>query len=70
MPQSDSDSKRTEAEMDKVFEKLERIQQLWRELERMKPNTVEYDQLIEKIRVLSAEYTAFIDVLKKSGKSK
>jgi hypothetical protein len=54
--------------MDKVFETLERIQQLWRELERLKPNTVEYERLIEKIRILSAEYVALIDVPRKPRK--
>jgi hypothetical protein len=51
--------------MDRVFEKLERIQELWRELAQLKPNTIEYERLIERIRVLSAEYMALIDVPKK-----
>lgn len=55
--------------MDRVFDHLERIHKLWKELERAKPNTTEYEELMEKIRVLSAEYVALIDVLKKPRKS-
>ena len=47
--------------MDTASEKLERIHQLWKELERMKPDTSESEALMEKIRVLSAEYRALID---------
>jgi predicted nucleic acid-binding Zn-ribbon protein len=51
--------------MDRIFDQLERIQQLWKELERLKPNTIEYERLVEKIRALSAEYVALIDAPKK-----
>ena len=56
--------------MDRVFETLQRIQQMWKELERMGPKTPEYEALIVKIRVLSAEYLALIDTPKKPRESK
>ena len=56
--------------MDTVSEKLERIHQLWKELERMKPDTSESEALMEKIRVLSAEYQALTEGPKKPAKSK
>ena len=42
--------------METAFEKLLRIHQLWKELERMKPDTSESEVLMKKLRVLSAEY--------------
>jgi hypothetical protein len=51
--------------METASEKLRRIHQLWRELERTKPNTSESEALMEKIRALSAEYQAFINAAKK-----
>lgn len=51
--------------MDRVFDTLERIRQLWNELERAKPNTAEYEALMEKIRLLSAQYQGLIDAPKK-----
>jgi hypothetical protein len=56
--------------MDRVFDTLQRIQQLWKDLEQMKPKTYEYEELMEKIRVLSAEYLALIDAPKKPRESK
>ena len=56
--------------MDRIFDTLQRIRQLWNELERTKPETAEYKALMEKIRVLSAEYRALIDASKKHGESK
>ena len=56
--------------MERVFDRLQRIQQLWKELERTKPNTSEYEALMKKIRVLSAEYQALIDAPKKPPKPK
>lgn len=56
--------------MERVFDKLQRIRELWKEIERAKPNTFEYEAIVEKIRVLSAEYMALIDVPKKPYKSK
>lgn len=59
-----------EAKMDTASEKLERIHQLWRELERMKPNTAESEALMEQIRALSAEYQALMDTPQKRAASK
>jgi hypothetical protein len=56
--------------MDRIFDTLQRIQQLWIELERMKPKTREYEVLMERIRTLSAEYRALIDAPKKPRGSK
>ena len=56
--------------MDRVFDTLLRIEQLWKELERMKPKTLEYEELMQRIRVLSAEYPALIDAPKKPRESK
>jgi hypothetical protein len=42
--------------VDKIIEKLERITQLWKELRQTKPRTIEYNELLKKIRALSAEY--------------
>ena len=51
--------------METPSEELNRIQQLWTELGRMKPNTSEADALMEKIRALSAEYHALINAPQK-----
>jgi hypothetical protein len=53
-----------------AVDKLKRIQELWLELGRMKMNTPEYEILMEKIRVLSAEYQGLVDVFKKPKESK
>lgn len=58
------------ARMERIFDILERIQSLWKELELTKPNTSEYDALSNQIRVLSKEYTALIDASKKPTESK
>jgi hypothetical protein len=49
--------------MDRVFDTLQRIRQLWKELERTRPDTAEYKALMEKIRVRSAGYQALIEEL-------
>jgi DNA repair ATPase RecN len=51
-------------------ERIERIHQLWKELERMKPNTSEAEALMEKNRALSAEYQALIDAPQRLKASK
>lgn len=56
--------------MDTASKKLERIHQLWRELERMKLNTAESEALMKKIRALSAEYETFTDAPQKPKASK
>ena len=53
-------SSEAETEMDRVLEKLDRIQKLWTELKQVKPNSAEYDALMKKIRALSSEYLALM----------
>jgi len=50
--------------MNRVFDTLKGIRRLWKELERTKPKTPEYEALMDKIRVLSVEYQGFIDAPK------
>ena len=56
--------------MDTASDKLERIHQLWKELERLKRDTSKSQALMDKIRVLSAEYQALTEEAKKPAKSK
>jgi hypothetical protein len=56
--------------MDTASKKLERIHRLWKELERMEPNTNESEALIKQIRALSAEYEALTDAPQKRKPSK
>jgi len=56
--------------MDTASEKLERIHQLWKKLERTKPDSGESEALMEKIRILSAEYQALTERPKRPAKSK
>lgn len=56
--------------MERIYDLLERIRQLWRKLEVTKPNTSEYAAIMNKIRVLSEEYRALIDAPKKPTESK
>jgi hypothetical protein len=51
-----------------AIQKLERIQQLWRELGRTKSSTPEYEVLLKKILALSAEYEALLPTAKKGEK--
>jgi hypothetical protein len=44
-----------------AIEKLEAIQKLWVELGRVRLKSQEYETLLEKIRVLSAEYQLLIE---------
>jgi hypothetical protein len=48
-----------------AIEKLQRIQELWRELGRTASSSPEYQPLIAQIRVLSAEYQTLVDAVKK-----
>jgi hypothetical protein len=48
-----------------AVEKLERIQELWREIGRTGANAPEYETLLKKIRVLSAEYQELVDAARK-----
>jgi hypothetical protein len=56
--------------MERIYEALEHIKSLWKELELTKPDTIEYDALMNQIRVLSDEYRALIDAPKKPRESK
>lgn len=56
--------------METASEKLQRIHQLWKELERMKPEASESEALMKKIRVLSAEYQKLTEGPKQPQKSK
>jgi hypothetical protein len=58
------------AQMERIYDTLNRIQSLWKDLELTKPNTSEYDAILNQIRVLSDEYRALIDVPKKPTESK
>src|SRR5271169_5007187 len=48
-------------ETNAAVEKLEGIQTLWRAPGRTKKNSPDYESLINKIRVLSAEYRVMVD---------
>jgi hypothetical protein len=56
--------------MDRVFDVLERIRALWKQLGELRPGTHEYEALMDRIRARSEEYHALINVPKKPGKSK
>lgn len=56
--------------MERIYDSLQRITQLWKKLELTKQNTSEYDALMDQIRVLSEEYNALIDAPKKPTESK
>jgi hypothetical protein len=53
-----------------AIEKLQRIQELWRELGRTESNAPGYETLLKKIRVLSAEYQELVDAARKPTGSK
>jgi hypothetical protein len=56
--------------MERIYDILQRIQSLWKELELTKPDSIEHLELMKQIRVLSDEYVALIDVPKKRTESK
>jgi len=56
--------------MERIYDRLEHIKSLWKELELTKPDTSEYNALLNQIRALSEEYRALIDVPKKPRESK
>jgi hypothetical protein len=53
-----------------AVEILKRIQELWHELGRTKSDAAGYETLLNKIRVLSAEYQDLVDAAKKPTGSK
>jgi hypothetical protein len=56
--------------MERVYDILQRIQSMWKELELTKPDSSEYVALLNQIRVLSDEYQALIDAPKKPRQSR
>jgi hypothetical protein len=56
--------------MERIYDRLQRITQLWKTLELTKPNTSEYEAIMDQIRALSEEYKALIDAPKNPVKSK
>ncbi len=56
--------------MDKIFEKLQNILDVWAELGRTKPGSSEHDVLMQKIQLLTSEYLslmyAYQDAAKKT----
>ena len=46
---------------DEVYARIERIKELWRELQRTPRTSPRYGQLIEKIRTESAAYLSLVD---------
>jgi len=57
-------------QLDTASEKLERIRQLWKALERTKADPRESEALMERIRILSVEYQALAERPGKPAKSK
>jgi hypothetical protein len=53
-----------------AIEKLQHIQELWRELGRTKSSAPGYETLMKKIRILSAEYQELVDAARKPAASK
>jgi hypothetical protein len=51
--------------MERIYDRLEHILQLWKKLEVTKPDTPEYDAFMREIRILSNEYNQLIDAPKK-----
>jgi hypothetical protein len=56
--------------MDRVFDTLERIRTLWKQVEGLDPKTSEYEALVDQIRTLSDEYMALINAPKRARTSK
>lgn len=56
--------------MERIYDRLEHILQLWKKLELTKPDTTEYDALMKQIRIVSDEYNKLIDAPKKPRESK
>ena len=56
--------------MERIYDRLDRIKSLWKQLELTKRDTSDYDALMKQIRVLSDEYNALIEAPKKTTDSK
>lgn len=46
---------------DEIYERLEHIKELWRELQRTPRNSPPYEVLVQKIRTESAGYLSLVD---------
>lgn len=46
--------------MDKIFEKLQNILEVWAELGRTNPATTEHEVLMQKIQLLTSEYLSLM----------
>jgi len=57
-------------ETNAAIDKLQRIEQSWKELAHTRLNTPEYQTLMNKIRVMTAEYQALVDASETPEKSK
>jgi len=55
--------------MERIFDRLERILQLWKKLKQTKPNTSEYVALMNQIRALSEECGAYTDAFNDPNES-
>jgi len=60
---------RAGAKVERIFDSLQRITQLWKKLALTKPDTDEYAALMDEIRLQSDEYRALIEVPKNPAKS-
>ena len=56
--------------MDEILAKLQRIQQLWKEQEKVKPGTHEHEALMKQIRALALEYQALVEAARKRDNRK
>ena len=59
-----------EEEMERIYDRLEHILQLWKKLELTKPDNTEHAALMKQIRILSDEYKDLIDAPKTPRESK
>jgi hypothetical protein len=56
--------------MDRIIEKLQIIKELFSELRKTKPDTLEYLALLKRIRLQSAEYQTLVDKKNNSRRSR
>jgi hypothetical protein len=46
--------------MERIYDRLEHVLQLWKKLEITKPDTTEHNAIMNQIRILSDEYKELI----------
>jgi len=46
--------------MERIYDRLEHVLQLWRKLEITKPDTTEHNAIMKQIRILSDEYKELV----------